>query len=91
MDYHPLLAACQATTVPAPRGNRAALLPYTLVVDRGGRVLDRRLGVMGRAEIDSALRLLRAQGIPVEPGRATGVDGKPGARAGEQQPRDTRQ
>ncbi len=91
MDYLLLLAGDQGTPLLVALGNRAALLPYTLVVDRGGRVLDRRLGVMGRAEIDSALRLLRAQGIPVEPGRATGVDGKPGARAGEQQPRDTRQ
>jgi thiol-disulfide isomerase/thioredoxin len=91
MDYLLLLAGQRGMSLLVALGNHAALLPYTLVVDRGGRVLDRRLGVMGHAEVDSALRLLRAQGAPVEPGRAPGVDAEPGARAREQQPRDARQ
>jgi thiol-disulfide isomerase/thioredoxin len=56
MDYTLLLAGDQGLPLLAALGNAAAGLPYTLVVDREGRIVARKLGGMRRADIERALR-----------------------------------
>jgi hypothetical protein len=38
-------------------GNKAAGLPFTVVLDRSGRVVKTRLGGISEAELESAIKL----------------------------------
>lgn len=59
MDYPVLLGKGQALDLLRALGNSKAGLPYTLVIDRDGKVLESKLGPMTREDIDRAARLLR--------------------------------
>jgi thiol-disulfide isomerase/thioredoxin len=54
IDYPVLLAKSEGMALLQALGNLSAGLPYTLVLDRQGRVLTRRLGEMQKAEMASA-------------------------------------
>lgn len=58
MEYTLLLAREQGLPLLRALGNAKAGLPYTLVIDRNGRVVARKLGIMSRADLDSAVALL---------------------------------
>ncbi len=58
MEYTVLLGSEQGLPLLRALGNPAAALPYTLVIDRQGRVVARKLGAMKRSELDAALLLL---------------------------------
>ncbi|MFO1427495.1 MAG: TlpA disulfide reductase family protein [Steroidobacteraceae bacterium] len=51
IDYRVLLAGAQGVPLLVALGNPAAGLPYTLLLDRDGRVLARRLSGMSRADL----------------------------------------
>ncbi|MDT0633065.1 TlpA family protein disulfide reductase [Rubrivirga litoralis] len=65
MDY-PLLVGPPVAGSPPP----AAVLPTTLVIDRGGRVRMRHEGLLLEAALRPALRALVAERPPARPGRA---------------------
>jgi thiol-disulfide isomerase/thioredoxin len=54
MDYPVLLAKDQGIPLMQALGNAQAGLPYTLVLDRQGRVVATKLGPMKKAEMASA-------------------------------------
>ena len=56
MDYPVLLAGDQGVGLLQALGNPAAGLPYTLVIDRQGKVVARSLGPLKEAEMESAFR-----------------------------------
>ena len=58
MDYTVLLAKDQGVPLLRALGNTKAGLPFTLVIDAGGRVVATKLGLMSAAELDSALARL---------------------------------
>jgi hypothetical protein len=51
MDYPVLLAKDQGIALMQALGNTRAGLPYTLIIDRRGRVLQTRLGPMTRPDM----------------------------------------
>lgn len=57
IDYTLLLAVGQGIGLLRAVGNSSGGLPYTMVIDRAGRVVARHLGVMSKAEMDAAFRL----------------------------------
>ncbi len=57
MDYTVLLAGDQGLKLLRSVGNATAGLPYTLVINRAGKVVARKLGVMNKAEMDAAYQL----------------------------------
>lgn len=59
MEYLLLLARDRGPPLLRALGNASAALPYTLVIDRSGRVLSRKLGVMSRTDLDQAIAALR--------------------------------
>jgi thiol-disulfide isomerase/thioredoxin len=58
MDYTVLLAKDRGIPLLRALGNAKAGLPYTLVIDAGGRVVASKLGLLSAAELDSALARL---------------------------------
>jgi peroxiredoxin len=54
MDYPVLLAKDQGFTLMRALGNTTAGLPYTLVLDRRGNVVARKLGRMSKSEMETA-------------------------------------
>jgi thiol-disulfide isomerase/thioredoxin len=58
MDYTVLLARDQGLRLLRALGNIKGGLPYTLVIDRSGKVVAKKLGLMSRAELEGALALL---------------------------------
>ena len=54
MDYPVLLAKDQGFTLMRALGNTAAGLPYTLVLDRRGNVVAKKLGRMSKSEMEAA-------------------------------------
>src|SRR3989449_6619989 len=60
VTYPVLIAEAGAIELMRRLGNALGGLPYTVVVDRGGAVADRRLGALTRAEVEGVLEgLLR--------------------------------
>jgi len=59
LNYRILLAKDQGVALLAALGDAQAGLPYTLVVDRQGRIVHRKLGVMTVRDIDDAVHRLR--------------------------------
>ena len=58
MEYTVLLARDQGLPLLRALGNTRAALPYTLAIDRHGKVVTAKLGLMTKADIDAALALL---------------------------------
>lgn len=57
IPYPVLIAGPEALGIMRDLGNKASGLPYTVVLDRAGRILERRLGAYEKAELDRALAL----------------------------------
>ena len=55
MDYLLLLARDRGQPLMRALGNQAAALPYTLVIDRAGRIVSSKQGVMSRSELERAI------------------------------------
>ena len=58
MDYNVLLAKDQGIPLLRALDNAKAGLPYTLVIDTHGKVVARKLGLMTRAELETAVERL---------------------------------
>lgn len=56
MNYPVLLAKDQGLPLMQALGNVRAGLPFTLVVDRQGHLVQTKLGPMGKAEVEAAFR-----------------------------------
>lgn len=56
MTYPILLAKDQGLALMQALGNTRAGLPFTLVIDRQGRLVARKLGPMNAAEVEAAFR-----------------------------------
>jgi peroxiredoxin len=54
MDYPLLFAQAQGIELMKALGNQRAGLPFTLAIDREGRIVMRKLGKISRAELDAA-------------------------------------
>lgn len=59
MEYLLLLAKDQGQPLLRALGNANGGLPYTLVIDRHGKLLSRKLGVMTKADLDDAIASLK--------------------------------
>jgi len=57
MDYTILLARDEGIPLLRAVGNETAGLPYTIVIDRSGKVIARKLGIMSKADMDAAFEL----------------------------------
>jgi thiol-disulfide isomerase/thioredoxin len=55
IPYPVLLAGAEAIALMEELGNPSGALPFTVLVDRQGRLVDRRLGAYSEAELRSAL------------------------------------
>ena len=58
MDYPLFLAKEKGIPLMQALGNTKGGLPFTLLIDRNGKVLEKRLGVMKKADLDAAAELL---------------------------------
>lgn len=53
MNYPVLLTGNQGNTLMKALGNDTLALPYTLAIDREGRIVGRKLGLMRRADLET--------------------------------------
>ena len=58
MDYPVFVAGAKGIPLMQALGNTKGGLPFTLLIDRNGNVLQKRLGVMQKADLDAAAELL---------------------------------
>ena len=58
MAYPVLVAGAKGIPLMQALGNTKGGLPFTLLIDRNGNVLQKRLGVMKKADLDAAAELL---------------------------------
>lgn len=58
INYSVLVAKDAGLELMRKLGNSRAGLPYTLVIDRSGKVIAKKIGLMKRPEIDAALEVL---------------------------------
>ena len=58
MDYPVLLAKDKGIPLMQALGNTKAGLPFTLVIDRNGQVLSRKMGIMKKPDLDAAAEAL---------------------------------
>jgi len=58
MDYPVFVAGGKGIPLMQALGNTKGGLPFTLVIDRNGQVVQKRLGVMKKADLDAAAELL---------------------------------
>jgi thiol-disulfide isomerase/thioredoxin len=58
MDYPVFVAGGKGIPLMQALGNTKGGLPFTLVIDRNGQVIQKRLGVMKKADLDTAAELL---------------------------------
>ncbi len=58
MDYVLLIAGAQTLALGRDLGNQAGVLPYTVVLDRGGKVIYTHAGAMTEATLESVLKPL---------------------------------
>lgn len=56
MDYPVLLAKDQGVALMKALGNAKAGLPYTLVIDRQGRIVQQKVGPMRKADVEAAFQ-----------------------------------
>jgi len=61
MDYTVLMAKDQGLGIMHNLGNNRAVLPYTLAIDRNGKVVDKKIGVLKHEDLDRMLKLVMAQ------------------------------
>lgn len=54
MNYLVLLAGDQGLGLLRSLGNESAGLPWTLVIDRSGKIVSRKLGIMNKTEMNAA-------------------------------------
>jgi thiol-disulfide isomerase/thioredoxin len=52
MNYPILVGGIETMDLLRSSGNRAGVLPYTLVIDRAGRLKDQKLGTLSEAELE---------------------------------------
>ncbi|MGE5386551.1 MAG: TlpA family protein disulfide reductase [Betaproteobacteria bacterium] len=66
MNYPVLLTGDQGNALMKAVGNNTLALPYTLAIDREGRIVGRKLGLMRRADVDAlaGVALGKAPGKP---------------------------
>lgn len=57
MDYLVLLAGDNGLSLLHALGDVSAGLPYTLVINRAGKVVSRKLGIMKKSEINAAFEM----------------------------------
>ncbi|MGC1517749.1 MAG: TlpA disulfide reductase family protein [Azonexus sp.] len=58
MDYPLFVAGAKGIPLMQALGNTKGGLPFTLVIDRNGQVIQKKLGVMKKADLDAAAELL---------------------------------
>ncbi len=58
MDYQVLLAKDKGLALMLALGNNRGGLPFTVVIDRDGRMLSKKLGVMKKPDLDAAAAAL---------------------------------
>lgn len=58
MDYPVFVAKEKGIPLMQALGNDKAALPYTMIIDRHGQVVSRKLGVVKRAELEAAAETL---------------------------------
>lgn len=61
MRYPVFLAGADGTLMMQALGNRRGGLPYTLFIDRHGRVVGQKLGLLRQRDLDAAVPLLLAR------------------------------
>lgn len=61
MDYTVLLTGNQGTPLMQALGNKQGGLPYTLFIDRQGRVVGKKIGLLRQADLAKAAELLLAR------------------------------
>lgn len=57
MDYPAFVAKAQGIPLMQSLGNTKGGLPYTVVIDRNGRVVLKKMGLMKKADLDAAAEL----------------------------------
>ena len=58
MNFPVLIGGADAIELTRSLGNRASVLPYTLVIDRSGKAVHRQVGAVKEAEIEALLSKL---------------------------------
>lgn len=58
INYPVLLGGVEAMELTRKAGNRAGILPFTLVIDRSGKVVGKELGKITRAKLEHILQSL---------------------------------
>jgi thiol-disulfide isomerase/thioredoxin len=58
MDYLVLLAKDKGLGMMQALGNNRAVLPYTIAIDRSGKVVDKKIGVLKNGDLDRMLSLV---------------------------------
>ena len=58
MDYPVFVAKAQGIPLLKDLGNNRGGLPYTLFIDRHGQVVQKKMGLIRKADLDAAARLL---------------------------------
>jgi len=58
MNYPVLLGGIETIELMRSTGNRAGVLPYTLVIDRGGRLAHRKLGAIKESDLEQLITTL---------------------------------
>lgn len=58
MDYPVFVAKAQGIPLMKDLGNSRGGLPYTLFIDRHGQVVQKKMGLIKKADLDAAARLL---------------------------------
>lgn len=67
MNYPTLLGNDNTMQLIADYGNRSGSLPYTVIIDRHGAIVVRKLGIFTRAELESLLDPLLTKPAPPSP------------------------
>ena len=57
MDYPVFVAKAQGIPLMQSLGNTRGGLPYTVVIDRNGKVVQKKMGLMKKADLDAAAEL----------------------------------
>lgn len=58
MNYPVLLGGIDSVEMSRQAGNRAGALPFTLILDRSGQIVGRKLGALKEAKLDSMIESL---------------------------------
>jgi thiol-disulfide isomerase/thioredoxin len=58
MDYPVFVAGDKSISLMQNLGNNVGGLPFTLFIDRNGKIIDRKIGMLKKADLDTATPLL---------------------------------